>query len=69
MYADTIQLQECSFCAASCGPDAFKPYDIRIKDGDEVVKEGRYLACNECAEMIEAMGKRIAGKAREASDK
>lgn len=62
MYACTIQLQRCSFCQALCGPDALSPYDIRIMDGDEMVKEGRYWACEECAERIGVLRKGVTKK-------
>jgi hypothetical protein len=62
MYAGTIQLQACSYCPNLRPPDQLVP----LTTYSEGVEIGRYLACNECAEKIEAMGKRIAEKAREA---
>lgn len=64
MYAGTIQLRRCSFCQALCGPDALSPYDIRIMDGDEMVKEGRYWACDECAERIGVLREGVTKKAQ-----
>ncbi|MEE9365491.1 MAG: hypothetical protein V3W44_02295 [Dehalococcoidales bacterium] len=64
MYTGTMALQRCSYCPALRGPGQLKPYDARIMDGDEVVKEGRYLACDECAEKIGVLREGVTKKAR-----
>lgn len=53
MYTGTIPPQKCSFCSNL--NNSLSSYDIRIKRDGEIIKDGRYFACEECASKIETL--------------